>query len=337
MLTQRAVAKALWHRARAPRRKPAEAGVGDWSPKVKMSETLSIIGAGRVGRSLGRRLHELGWRIGVVSTHSIPTARAAVRVIGAGHPSDRPTRQVLASDLVLIAVPDRVIEAVSADLAQLGGAEWRGKVVLHTSGALDSSVLGALADAGAATGSIHPMQTFSSRGVPNLAGRMFGVDGHPAAMKVARKIIRQMGGVAVRLSGTNKAAYHAAGSFACAHVLALLETATRLLMAQGFKRRQATRALVALARQTLDNLERVGPRASWTGPLTRGDFPTVQRHVDALSEFPPEYAEAYRALSRLTAAVLSDDPKALLQKLDGIASFQAAAEKKKPRTKSAAG
>ena len=90
------------------------------------------------------------------------------------------------------------------------------------------------------------MQTFSSQGVPNLAGRMFGIDGNPAALKVARKMIRQMGGVAVRLSGANKAAYHAAGTFACAHVLALLETATRLLMAQGFKRRQATRALVAL-------------------------------------------------------------------------------------------
>lgn len=303
-----------------------------------MSETLSIIGAGRVGRSLGRRLRESGWRIGIVSTRSIPTARAAVRVIGGGHPSDNLTRQVLASDVVLIAVADRAIEGVAIELAHLGGAEWRGKVVLHSSGALDSSALNALAVAGAATGSIHPMQTFSSQGVANLAGRMFGIDGHPAAVKVARRMIRQMGGVAVRLSGTNKAAYHAAGSFACADVLALLETATRLLMAQGFKRRQATRALVALTRQTLDNLERVGPRASWTGPLTRGDFPTVQRHVNALSEFPPEYAEAYMALSRLTVVVLSDDPKALREKLDGIlVPRQTRAEKKKLHTKSAAG
>ena len=88
----------------------------------------------------------------------------------------------------------------------------------------------------------------------------------------------------------------------------LVETATRLLMAQGFKRRQATRALLALTRQMLDNLERIGPRAAWTGPMTRGDFSTVQRHVDALSDFPPEYLDAYKALSRLTAVVLSGDP-----------------------------
>ena len=303
-----------------------------------MSETLSIVGAGRVGRSLGRRLRELGWRIGVVTTRSNPTSRAAVRVIGAGHASDRLTRQVLASGVVLIAVPDSAIESVAADLAHLGGNEWRGKVVLHTSGALDASVLRALADAGAATGSIHPMQTFSSQGVPNLAGRVFGIDGSPAALKVARKMIRQMGGVAVRLSGANKAAYHAAGTFACAHVLGLLETATRLLMAQGFKRKQAARALLALTRQTLDNLERIGPRAAWTGPLTRGDLSTVQSHVDALSEFPPEYLDAYKSVSRLTSAVLSDEPKVLNQKLDGVfGSRRERTENKRTRKKSSGG
>ena len=300
-----------------------------------MSETLSIVGAGRVGRALGRRLRELGWRVGVVTTRSIPTARAAVRMIGAGHPSDRLTRQVLASDVVLIAAPDSAIEGVAADLARLGGNEWRGKVVLHTSGALDSSVLRALADAGAATGSIHPMQTFSSQSVPNLAGRVFGIDGSPAALKVARKMIRQMGGVAVRLSGANKAAYHAAGTFACAHVLALLETATRLLMAQGFKRRQAARALLALTRQTLDNLERIGPRAAWTGPMTRGDFSTVQRHVGALSDFPPEYLDAYKALSRLTALFSRTIPARCSRNLtaSSVRAKKRAKEQKTPQRK----
>jgi predicted short-subunit dehydrogenase-like oxidoreductase (DUF2520 family) len=283
-----------------------------------MSETLSIVGAGRVGRSLGRRLHQLGWRIGVVTTRSIPTARAAVHTIGAGHATDELTREVLASDVVLLATPDSAIAEVAGDLARLGGSEWRGKVVLHTSGAQNSLSLQALADAGATTGTIHPMQTFSGQSVPNLAGIVFGIDGSPAALKIARKMIRQMGGVAVRLSGANKAAYHAAGTFACANVLVLLETATRLLMSQGFKRKQAVRALLGLTRQTLDNLERIGARASWTGPVTRGDLTTVQRHVDGLSEFPPEYLEAYKALTRLTAAVLSDDPGALAEKLDGV-------------------
>jgi predicted short-subunit dehydrogenase-like oxidoreductase (DUF2520 family) len=296
------------------------------------------VGAGRVGKALGRCLHELGWRVGVVVTRSIPTARAAVRAIGAGHPADRLTRQVLASKVVLMATPDSVIPDVAADLARLGGNEWLGRVVLHTSGALESSALRALAEAGAETGSIHPMQTFSGQSVPDLAGLVFGIDGSPAALKVARKIIRQIGGVAVRLSRGNKAAYHAAGSFACGHVLAVLETATRLLMAQGFTRREAARALLPLTCETLDNFERIGPRAAWTGPISRGDFLTVGRHADALSSFPPEYQDAYKALSRLSAAVLSDDPSAVLQKLNGsFGSRPKGAEEKKARKKSAVG
>src|SRR5882762_3038972 len=303
-----------------------------------MSETLSIVGAGRVGKALGRCLHDLGWRIGVVTTQSIPTARAAVRAIGAGHPADELTSGVLASKVVLIATPDRVIADVARDLAQLGGNEWLGKVVLHTSGALDTSPLRALSNAGAETGSIHPMQTFSGQSVPDLRGAVFGIDGSPAALKVTRCMIRQIGGVPVRLSGGNKAAYHAAGSFASGHVLALLETATRLLMGQGFTRRQASRALLPLTRQALDNFERIGARGAWTGPMTRGDFSTVQRHVDALAGSPPEYQDAYKALSRLAAAVLSDDSNTLLQKLDGIFGPRPkGVEEKKVRKKSAAG
>ena len=293
----------------------------------RMSETVSIVGAGRVGRALGRRLHELGWRVGGVTTRSISTARAAVRAIGAGQPQDAPTLQILNSRVVLIATPDGAIEGVAKDLAQLGGKEWSGKVVLHTSGALDSSVLRPLADLGAATGSMHPMQTFSNQNFPDLAKCIFGIEGSPAALQVARKMIHQMGAVAVRLSGTNKAAYHAAGSFACSHVLALMETATRLLMSQGFKRRQAMRALLPLTRQTLDNFERVGPLAAWTGPLARGDYSTIERHVKALADFEPEYLEAYRALSRLKAVVLAAQPGAMLKQLDRI--FGAAAVSKK--------
>jgi len=298
----------------------------------RMPESVSIVGAGRVGRALGRRLHELGWRVGGVTGRSISTAREAVRAIGAGQPLAGPTHEVLHSRVVLITTPDGIIESVAGDLAQLGGNEWAGKIVLHTSGSLDFSVLQPLAALGAATGSMHPMQTFSNQNFPDLAKCIFGIDGAPAALQTARKIIRQMGGVAVRLSGANKAAYHAAGSFACVYVLALMETATRLLMSQGFKRRQAMRALLPLVRQTLDNFESVGPLAAWTGPLSRGDFSTVERHVEALADFEPEYLDAYKTLSRLTAEVLAAEPGGISKQLDRIfsrAAAAAAASKKK--------
>src|SRR5258708_28831929 len=121
-----------------------------------MSEALSIVGAGRVGKALGRCLHDLGWRIGVVTTQSIPTARTAVRAIGAGHPADQLTSGVLASKVVLIATPDRVIADVARDLAQLGGNEWLGNGVLHTTRAPGTSPLRALSGPGRENRSVPP-------------------------------------------------------------------------------------------------------------------------------------------------------------------------------------
>jgi predicted short-subunit dehydrogenase-like oxidoreductase (DUF2520 family) len=292
------------------------------------SETVSIVGAGRVGRTLGRRLHELGWRIDAVTARTVSAARAAVRVIGGGHPSDRISHQILNSRVILVTVPDGAIECVAKDLAHLGREEWRGKIALHTSGAMETSVLAPLADRGAATGSMHPMQTFSHQNTPDLSKTIFGIDGNPAALQAARKMIHQMGGVAVRLSGTNKAAYHAAGSFACVFVLTVIEAATRLLMTQGFTRRQATRALLPLTRQTLDNFERVGSHAAWTGPLARGDFSTLQKHMEALSEFQPEYLGAYEVLSRLAVRLLDPKSGAAPKQLERIFAAISALQKK---------
>ena len=74
-----------------------------------MERRLSIVGGGRVGRALGRRLHALGWKIEVVAALSETSARRAVRFIGAGKACAGLTRQIVASRVMLIAVPDQAI------------------------------------------------------------------------------------------------------------------------------------------------------------------------------------------------------------------------------------
>src|SRR5579885_2884202 len=101
-----------------------------------MRRTFSIIGAGRVGRSLGRALRLKGWRNGAVVTRSMATARVAVRAIGGGTPHDRITYEVFDASTILICTPDDVIANVAKQVATAGKSKLRGKVVLHTSGAL---------------------------------------------------------------------------------------------------------------------------------------------------------------------------------------------------------
>jgi len=278
---------------------------------------LAIIGAGRVGRALARRLRQRGWRIGAVVTRSQKTARAAAFAIGAGRPQLQLDPAILAADVILIATPDRSIAKVAAQLAQAvarvfpppfgGGPEGlklAGKTILHTNGALDRSVLQPLERLGAATGSLHPLQTFSGRAVPPLDGCICAIEGTQAALRSARRICRDLGCLPVVIAPAAKPAYHAAGALAAGHILAVIEAATRVLVALGFSRREAVRALLPLTRQTLANFERLGPHPSWTGPLARGDFETVAKHTAALRRFPREYRQAYAVLSRLALSVL---------------------------------
>jgi|HubBroStandDraft_6_1064221.scaffolds.fasta_scaffold505232_1 predicted short-subunit dehydrogenase-like oxidoreductase (DUF2520 family) len=267
---------------------------------------VAIVGAGRVGSTIGRLLHQNGWRIGPVITRSMRTARAATRRIGSGQPLVGLSEAVLTADLILIATPDRSIAQTAEALAQIPNSKaWRGKIILHTSGALGSDVLKPLALRGAEIGSLHPLQTFSGHTVPSFAGCTCAIEGTPVALRMARRISRELGSVPVVLPSRRKAAYHVAAALAAGHALAVMETAVRILVKVGFPRQRAIHALLPLTRQTLANYERVGPRAAWTGPLSRGDFGVIERHLEALRPFPREYREAYDALSRLGLNVLA--------------------------------
>jgi predicted short-subunit dehydrogenase-like oxidoreductase (DUF2520 family) len=218
---------------------------------------------------------------------------------------------VLAADIVLITTPDAAIAAVANQLAQIkkeekrSGNRWRGKIVLHTCGALDRSVLRPLERRGAATGSLHPLQTFGKSSLPKLNGIACAIEGSPAALRAAQRICRELGCIPIRIPVGGKPAYHAAAAMAAGHVLGLVEAATRTFMAAGFSRQQAVRALLPLTRQTLANFERHGALVAWTGPAARGDLATIRKHEAALHRFPREYRAAYAALTRLSILLLA--------------------------------
>jgi len=281
-----------------------------------MKRSLSIVGAGRVGRTLGKRLHQLGWRIGAVVTRSAATSRFAAREIGAGKPYSKLVPEILDSNVILLTVPDAALRGVADTLARFDETRFRSKIVLHTSGALDRTVLAPLARRGASTGSLHPMQTFTGRGAPKLEKVVFAVEGDRSATIVARKIALSLGGVPVTINSRNKPAYHAAGALVAGHGLGLIEAATQVLLKLGFSRRDATRALLPLMRQMLDNFERLGPRKSWTGPVSRGDFDTVTKHIKALRNYPRQFEVAYAALALLGSQLLSKNSAVASKQLE---------------------
>jgi len=280
-----------------------------------MNRTVSIVGAGRVGKTLGKRLRERGWRIGAVVTRSLGTARAAVRSIGAGKPFGRLSGDLFAADVILFGTPDDELPAIARALAQIGGARCKGKVILHTSATLDRSALAPLARHGASTGSLHPMQAFGGKIIPNLRGVIFAMEGDAKARRVAQSMAKSLGGIPIAIATRDKPVYHAAAVMAGGSAYPVIEAGLQLLMGIGFTRARATQTLLPLTRQILDNIGRIGPRAAWTGPLSRGDYAIVAKHARALRRFPREIQQSYAALALLAGRVLAKDPDAALKRI----------------------
>ncbi len=252
-----------------------------------------------------------------------------MRFIRAGRAHAGLTVQVLVSQTVLLTVPDDAIERTAGEMARIGEDEWRGKIVLHTSGAKNAQTLSSLRLCGAAVGSMHPLQTFSGVGIPPLEGRLFGVEGDELAVRAARGIVRALNGIPVKLAAARKALYHAAGAFAAGHMLAMEEAGVQLLMKSGITRAAATKALLSLSRQVLENYEKLGPLHAWTGPLSRGDYGVVASHEAALQEYQPEFLEIYQSVSRLAALVLSQKSEMILKELETISKTVQVAPKAK--------
>ena len=211
-----------------------------------MAGTLSIIGAGRVGRALGRRLRELGWKIGAVVTQH----RAQRAQSGAFHRCGARACVSDASGACCAGHPDY---HAGPRRTRMLPRSWRAsarkncavKSCSTRAERLSSDVLDPVRRCGAAVGSMHPLQTFSGVGVPPLDGRVFAIEGDTAAVRMARQIARALGAVPVHIEGSKKPLYHAAGALAAGNVLALMEAATRLMTAAGMKRREASAGAAA--------------------------------------------------------------------------------------------
>lgn len=273
---------------------------------------IAIVGSGRLGTALTLELKRAGYTISeIVSRNSAGSKRRARELAGKVEASASTSANArLDADLVWFCLPDREIAAVSQALASL--IDWRRKTAFHSSGALASDELKALRRRGAAVASVHPMMTFVSGSIPSLKGVPFAVEGDAAAVRVARQIVKCLGGEAFTIRKQHKAAYHAWGAFASPLLVATLVTAEQLARSIGLSAAQARDRMLPIVRQTLANYEALGPAGAFSGPIVRGDAEVVRKHLQVLRN-APEARDVYLALARAALRYLPAQNRAKLK------------------------
>jgi predicted short-subunit dehydrogenase-like oxidoreductase (DUF2520 family) len=187
------------------------------------------------------------------------------------------------ADLVLLCVPDRAVAEVAAAIPV-------GPWVAHTSGARTLDAL----DPHLRRFSLHPLQTFvPDGGQGQLDGAWAAVSGETGqALEAGFSLACLLGLRAFELEDGEHPLYHAAAAIASSFLVAIHSAATEMMESAG----APPEALVPLMRQTIEN------GFELTGPLTRGDWETIERHLAVIRERHPDLEAMYRELTDLAAA-----------------------------------
>ncbi|HEY8647412.1 MAG TPA: DUF2520 domain-containing protein, partial [Gaiellaceae bacterium] len=138
--------------------------------------------------------------------------------------------------------------------------------------------------------SVHPLQTLTlARGPEQLDGAWGAVTAESDdAQARALWLAETLGLHPFALADDQRASYHAAASIASNFLVTLYRTASQLFEEAG----APPEALVPLMTRTIEN------DFDLTGPISRGDWETVERHRAALRG--SSFEHAYEALVEVT-------------------------------------
>ena len=243
---------------------------------------IVVIGQGKVGQSLGGLLELRGHRL-------IKLSREYKQYLA----------QIAAADIILICVNDDAIETVCQSLAN----DFRaGAIVAHCSGALDSSVLVSAQQSGCLIASCHPLNTF-----PNLevslakfantdhASYLYA-EGDRKALEHLLPLFEDTGFITQEIESAAKPLYHAACVFACNYLTSLMDMSIETVRIAKLDEKQFWKSLQPLIQSTLDNITHGDTVAGLSGPIARGDFQTVEKHLNVLERESKSLTKNYASL-----------------------------------------
>lgn len=253
---------------------------------------FSLVGPGRVGGSLASWARAAGARLVSVAGRR-PEGAASVASRLGGRPTALGDLETAGEDFLLVAVSDPELDPV-VDLLAL---HPQAAVVWHTAGARDASALAPLRHLGSAIGSLHPLRAFPEVQPSPEAGTFYAIDGDPAAIRLARRLIAVWHGTCAEVPAESRRLYHLGAWLSAGGVATVLTAAGSIAKAAGLPDEVAL-GYRGLAQGAIDALGGVPDAAGQiTGPVARGDASLVLRQLGDLGRLAPELVPLARLLA----------------------------------------
>lgn len=256
--------------------------------------TIGIIGAGKVGTTLGAYLCKN--QIAVSGYYSRTYEHAVCAADFTETKAYYDLQAVVdASDTLFIASCDGEIAHVWDCIASYGLA---GKVICHFSGSLSSYVFSGIEATGASGCSIHPMFAFSDKfkSYEKFSSAYLTMEGQERAVQKMRQLFEGLGHKVCFVRAEDKMKYHAAAALASNYMIGLFQTSLDLLSECGFSEEDGRQLLEPLVKNNVRAMLEHSAAEVLTGPVERNDTGTVQKHLNVLQGTNAE--DIYRSIGK---------------------------------------
>jgi len=250
---------------------------------------IAFIGAGNVAWHLSQALVAAGHKVVAVYSRSAASREELTRLLPAAKPvASLAALSGIATDVILIAVPDAAIATVAQQLQVPLST-----VVAHTSGSQPLTLLAGITGAGIGIGVLYPLQTFSKakavdfKEVPVLIEAQ---DEH-TLLKLAQ-LAQSISGQVQQVTSESRRQLHLAAVFACNFTNHLLGISRELLQ----NAHLPPDLLQPLIHETIAKAALFPPFDVQTGPAVRHDENVIAGHLHLLAQHS-RYQELYRQLT----------------------------------------
>ncbi len=259
---------------------------------------VSIIGAGRVGTTIGYLLSRRGCPFSGIFSRSHKSAETAIKFIKRGKIFPTIQNLLQSSNTILITVADAEIKNVVKEIVKR--KNLNGKIFIHTSGLFSSSILSPISSHGGYVATMHPLLAIPSPkiGIALVKGSYFALEGRNKARSEAEKLVQMMGALSFKINSNIKSQYHLAACFLSNYIVSLSDMAMDLLPEKLITRNEWLKIFSPLIAATAQGLSREGIPDALTGPVSRGDLSTIRKHISILKKLPKEFQSLHIILAR---------------------------------------
>ena len=252
-------------------------------------QQITIIGAGNLAWNLIPNLQNAGLKVHQLISRSkekLDVFKEAYQIESVHTKLNNLNSE---TDIVFLTVSDRAISELAAEFAQLN---LKKPLFLHTSGSIPLSALNPLSKN---IGVFYPMQTFTQSKVSDFAEIPIFLEGNENVLKIIRPLAQKLSTQVYKLSSEDRLRLHMGAVWVNNFPNILYRIAQQLMPQTPELDFSIYHPLI---HEHIEKVFAFQPQNTQTGPAIRADLPTINSHLNLLSD-QAEYQQLYRQLSLL--------------------------------------